>query len=172
MVNYLWSKTDYKGIRYYLHIDLDQGHCTPFIKKICLSISQIGLNGEKKKFLCDPIWPWYLTYKHSSRSLHVFLPKALCGWCMRQMEQRERGYALDKDFSYNYAMTITFDLEIWFKVTTHSLLKSTFFLWEVWARAEWKIYMPWYFWWSDMNLTIDLQNLFKVTVYHLTIDTL
>lgn len=32
---------------------------------------------------------------------------------------------MDKDFSYDSAMTFTVDLENWFRVTTHPLLKSS-----------------------------------------------
>lgn len=48
-------------------------------------MNQIGLSGkyicsEKKNFLHDPIWPWPLTFKLHSMSLHTLWPKALCGW--------------------------------------------------------------------------------------------
>lgn len=38
---------------------------------------------------------------------------------------RERKNALDKDFSYNSAITVTFNFQNWFKVTAHPLFKSS-----------------------------------------------
>lgn len=37
MGNNLWSKTDYKEIRFDFYIDLVQGHCTQLTKTLCLS---------------------------------------------------------------------------------------------------------------------------------------
>lgn len=41
------------------------------------------------------------------------------------MDQRERIYDPDKDFSDNSAMKLTFKLETWFKVTAHPLPNGT-----------------------------------------------
>lgn len=41
-----------------------------------------------------------------------------------RLEETERRYAPDNDFSCKSAMTFTFDLENCFKITTHPLLKS------------------------------------------------
>ena len=65
---------------------------------------------------------------------------------MSQIGPREKRYAPDKDFSINSAMTFTFDLENWFKVTKHPI-----------------------FAWFNMTLTLDLQTVFKVTAHPLTI---
>lgn len=41
------------------------------------------------------------------------------------MDEGEKRYALDKNFSYNSAMTLTLDLETWLKVTVYPLPKGT-----------------------------------------------
>lgn len=51
-------------------------------------------------------------------------------------------HAPDKDFSNNFAMTFCFDLETWFNVTAHPLLKGT--LWvkyeRDWAKGREEIF--------------------------------
>uniref|UniRef100_K1RVG7 Uncharacterized protein n=1 Tax=Magallana gigas TaxID=29159 RepID=K1RVG7_MAGGI len=42
-----------------------------------------------------------------------------------RLDQGQRRYAPEKDFSHNSSMTLTLDLETSFKVTTHSLPKGT-----------------------------------------------
>lgn len=58
-----------------------------------------------------------------------------------RLDQREKRYASDMNFSYNSAMTFTFDLETWFKVTAHPLLKSSAYGNYEPNRAKWRIYM-------------------------------
>lgn len=57
-----------------------------------------------------------------------------------RLDQSERRYAPEKDFSFNTVLTFTLDLEIWFKVTAQPLLKSSVYLkyepkWALW-RAD------------------------------------
>lgn len=42
-----------------------------------------------------------------------------------RLNQGEKRYATDKDFTYNSDMTLSLDLETWFKVTAHPLPKDT-----------------------------------------------
>lgn len=90
------------------------------------------INAFKIGFLWIPTWPWHLTYKYYSSSLHTVLSKALytCKWISSQIEANGEKNAPDKDFSYNSAMTIIFHLENWFKVTTHSYSKDLF-MWRM-----------------------------------------
>lgn len=48
-----------------------------------------------------------------------------------RLDQMVRRYALDKEFSYNSAMTLTLDLETRFKITVHPLHKGT-----LWVKYE------------------------------------
>lgn len=75
------------------------------------SISQIGLSGKyiiiyalKKEFSRGPFGCRHYVSKVWAR-----------------LNKGERRYALDKDFVYNSAMTLTVDLKTWFKVTAHPL---------------------------------------------------
>lgn len=56
-----------------------------------------------------------------------------------RLEQRKR-YAQVMGFSYKSAMTFIFDLENWFKITTHPLFKSPIYLKYEPNRANWKVY--------------------------------
>lgn len=46
------------------------------------------------------------------------------GGVWARLEQRKKTNAPDKDFSIHSSTTFTFDVENWFKVTVHPLLKS------------------------------------------------
>lgn len=50
---------------------------------------------------------------------------------MSRLEQGERIYDLDKDFSHNSAMSLSLDLETWYKVTAYPLLKDS-----LWMKFE------------------------------------
>lgn len=41
------------------------------------------------------------------------------------LDEGEKRYSLDNNFSYNSAMTLTLDLETWLKVTVYPLPKGT-----------------------------------------------
>lgn len=47
------------------------------------------------------------------------------------MDQWDKNYAAEKAFSYNSAITITLDLDTFFKVTTHPLAKD-----NLWVKYE------------------------------------
>lgn len=51
------------------------------------------------------------------------------------LDQGERIYDLDKDFSGNSAMTLILDLQTWFKVTSHTSSKGTL---QVKYESEWQ----------------------------------
>ena len=55
------------------------------------------------------------------------------------MEQRERRSAQDKDLLICY--DLPFDLENWFKGTTHALFISSVYVKYEPKRAKWKVYM-------------------------------
>lgn len=75
-----------------------------------------------KKNLCDPIWLWHTNIIESySRPLV----------CMSQIGARGGRSAPGKDFWYNSAITLTLDLEKWFKFTAHLLPKET-----LWVKYE------------------------------------
>lgn len=66
------------------------------------------------------------------------------------LDQGERIYDLDKDFSGNSAMTLILDLQTWFKVTSHTSSKGTL---QVKYESEWakgRESMPWT---SDLGQT-------------------
>ena len=122
----------------------------------------------------DLIWPWHLTYKHHSSSLHILWSKPPCGWfheIWARLEQRERWWTPEKDFSYKSALTFTVDFENWFKVTTHPLIKISVYVDYEPNRASEKSKKR-IFAWSDVTLTLYLQTSFKVTAHSLTINTL
>lgn len=49
-----------------------------------------------------------------------------------RLNQGEKRYATDKDFTYNSDMTLSLDLETWFKVTAHPLLyPKTLYRWSL-----------------------------------------
>lgn len=64
-----------------------QGHCTPLTHNhsLCEVWVRYRPNGkeymvQKKRFKRSCVWPWLLTQKLCSRSLHALYPKAICGW--------------------------------------------------------------------------------------------
>lgn len=91
-----------------------------------------------------------------------------------RLNQREKRHAPDMDFSFNSAITFTFDLETWYKVTANSLLKSSDYVKYKPNRVKWGIYIfsKKNFVWSNMILTADLQTSFKVTAHSLSIGNL
>lgn len=91
----------------------------------------------KKRYLYDLIWPLHLTYKHYSRSLHTLWSKTPCGWSTSQTGAKGEKMWSKEGFFIISAMTLSFNLEKWFKVTTHPLLKSI--MYEA-NRAKWKVY--------------------------------
>lgn len=65
------------------------------------------------------------TYKlHSGHCTAVDHRQSVSGVCA-QLDQWERRYAPDKGFIYNFAMTLTQDLEKWFMVTALPVPKGT-----------------------------------------------
>lgn len=76
-----------------------------------------------------------------------------------RLDKREKRYALDKVFSYNSAMTFTFDLETWFNVTVHPFGE--------YICSEKIIFAQ-----SNKTSTLDLQTSFKVNAQLWSISTL
>lgn len=59
---------------------------------------------------------------------------------MNQIGPRGRRYAPDKYLTYKSALIFTFDLEMWFKVTAHALLKCYVCVKHKPSRAKWRVY--------------------------------
>lgn len=122
--NNLWtSLTGCKEIYYDLHI----WPCHPLPKAVFMwSMNQKGIRGEYTcsgqryfalSFMTDP-WP----RNFFSRSLRTLLTKGTLQVKCESEWTKGRKYWSNQEFFNNSAVTLTFNLETWFKAATHPLI--------------------------------------------------